>query len=223
MTYELQGREVTIELDYTKQTPTTRLDALWQYNWHSFIGYLENALYGIHGIVTDDSNGNPVKAMIYINSHDKDSSQVYSDSLTGSFTRLIAPGIWTLIVSAKGYYSATISNISVVDGNPVNLDISLTPIINAIDTIATPVIKIYPDPASEFIRIIFPERQKGKVNVKIFNSLGMKVADYPDTAYDDTPLVFTVHGLSSGCYSVMITNESSGVIDRGRFVVVRGL
>jgi Predicted deacylase len=221
VTYELQGREVTIELDFSFFTASTRLNALWQYNWHSFIGYLENALYGIHGKVTDDSNGNPVKAMIYINGHDKDSSQVFSDSLTGSFTRLIAPGIWTLKVSAKGYYSATISNISIVDGSPVNLDIRLIPIINVIDTIATPVIRIYPDPASEFIRIIFPERQKGKVNVKVFNSLGMMVADYPDNAYEDTPLVFAVSGLSSGCYSVMITNDSSGAVDRGRFVVVR--
>jgi len=221
VTYELQGREVTIELDYNFVTPTTRLDALWQYNWHSFIGYLENALYGIHGRVTDDYNGTPVKAMIFINGHDKDSSQVFSDTLTGNFTRLIAPGIWTIKVYAEGYYSATVSNISVVDGNPVNLDIRLIPIINVIDTIATPVIKIYPDPASEFIRIIFPERQIGKVNIKIFNSLGRTEADYSDFAYKDTPLVFYVRNLASGWYSVMITNDSSGIVDRGRFVVVR--
>jgi hypothetical protein len=221
MTYELQGREVTIELDYYFVTPTTKLNALWQYNWHSFIGYLENALYGIHGRVTDDSNGTSVKAMIFINGHDKDSSQVFSDTLTGNFTRLIAPGIWTLKAIAKGYYSVTISDVSVIDGVPINLDIRMIPIINAIDTIATPVIKIYPDPASEFIRIIFPERQIGKVNVKIFNSLGRTVADYSDFAYEDTPLVFYVRNLASGWYSVTITNDSSGIVDRGRFVVVR--
>ncbi|MGD0340915.1 MAG: M14 family zinc carboxypeptidase [Bacteroidales bacterium] len=220
MTYDLQGREVTIELDYYYVTPTTRLDALWQYNWRSFLGYLENALYGIHGKVTDDSNGKPVRAMIYINGHDKDSSQVFSDSLNGNFTRLIAPGVWTLEISAKGYYSTTVSNVSVVKGVPVNLDIKLVPIVNIIDTIATPVIKIYPDPASEFIRIIFPDRQIGKVNVRIFNSLGKRIADYQDFAYKDRPLVLNVEGLASGWYSIIITNDSSGITDRGRFVVI---
>jgi uncharacterized membrane protein len=158
--------------------------------------------------------------MIYISGHDKDSSQVFSDSLSGRLTRLIAPGIWTLQVSAKGYYSTTVSNVSVVNGIAVNLDIKLVPILNAIDTVTTPSIKIYPDPASEFIRIIFPERQVGKVNVKIFNSLGKEIADYQDFAYEDTPLVYNVQGLASGWYSVVITNNISGIIDRGRFVVV---
>lgn len=220
VTSDLQGREVTIELDFNFVTPTTRLDALWQYNWHSLLRYIENALYGIHGRVTDDSDGKPVRAMIYISGHDRDSSQVFSDSLNGNFTRLIAPGIWTLQVSAKGYYSTTVSNVSVVNGMPVNLDIKLVPILNAVDTVTTPVIKIYPDPANEFIRIIFPERQVGKVNVKVFNSMGKEMADYQDFAYGDTPLVYNVQGLASGWYSVMITNDKSGIVDRGRFVVV---
>jgi hypothetical protein len=220
VTYELQGREVTIELDDYYVTPTTRLDALWQYNWRSFLGYIENALYGIHGRVTDNSDGKPVRAMIYINGHDKDNSQVFSDSLSGNFTRLIDSGTWTLEVSAKGYISTTISNVSVIDGIPVNLDIRLVPILNAIDTVATPVIKVYPDPANEFIRIIFPDRQIGKVGVRIFDSLGKKLADYQDIAYEDIPLVFNVQSLSSGLYSVMITNIASGVTDKGSFVVV---
>ena len=36
VTWELQGREVTIELDYVKETPAAQLDLLWQYNWRSF-------------------------------------------------------------------------------------------------------------------------------------------------------------------------------------------
>jgi hypothetical protein len=220
VTSYLQGREVTIELDYYFISPVTRLDALWQYNWRSLLGYIENALYGIHGRITDDSNGKPVRAMIYISGHDKDSSQVFSDSLNGNFTRLIAPGIWTLQVSAEGYYSTTISNVLVINGIPVNLDIKLVPILNAIDTVTTPVIKIYPDPANEFIRIIFPESQIGKVNVKVFNSLGKKMADYQDFAYEDIPLVYNVQGLASGWYSVIITNDISETVSRGRFVVV---
>ncbi len=159
--------------------------------------------------------------MIFITGHDKDSSQVFSDSLTGNFTRLIAPGIWTFRVTAQGYYTATITNVSVIDRVPTILVVRLVPIINSSDTISTPIIKIYPDPANEFIRIIFPDRQIGKVNIRIFDSLGRIVADYLDFAYEDTPLVYSVSGLASGCYTVIIINDSSGFVDKGRFVVAR--
>ncbi len=44
VTYELQGREVTIELDYNYVTPVAQLDALWQYNWRSFL-VMQKMLY----------------------------------------------------------------------------------------------------------------------------------------------------------------------------------
>ena len=53
VTYELQGREVTIELDDEYVTPAAQLNSLWEYNCRSLLGYLENALYGIHGYVKD--------------------------------------------------------------------------------------------------------------------------------------------------------------------------
>ncbi len=37
VTYELQGREVTIELDDTHVTPAADLNSLWQYNWRSLL------------------------------------------------------------------------------------------------------------------------------------------------------------------------------------------
>ncbi len=103
MTWELQGREVTIELDDTKQTPAANLNLLWEYNWRSLLGYLENALYGIHGTVTDFNTDEAVPAKIFIEGHDSDNSHVFSDTLTGGFTRLIAPGSWTLKFTADGY------------------------------------------------------------------------------------------------------------------------
>ena len=48
MTGELHGREVTIEIDDQFVTPAAQLPLLWQYNYRSLLGYLENALYGIH-------------------------------------------------------------------------------------------------------------------------------------------------------------------------------
>jgi hypothetical protein len=92
VTWELQGREVIIELDYTKFTPPGDLEDLWESNWRSLLGYLENALYGIHGLVKDSDTDEPVPARIFITGHDADSSHIYSDTVSGRFTRLLAPG-----------------------------------------------------------------------------------------------------------------------------------
>ena len=109
MTQELHGREVTIELDYQHVTPASQLEALWENNWRSLMGYLENALYGVHGVVLDSESSAPVPAEIFIKGHDTDSSQVYADTLTGSFVRLLAPGIWPLTFTADGYRDTTIN------------------------------------------------------------------------------------------------------------------
>ena len=85
MTQYLHGREVTIELDYQHVTPASQLSLLWDNNWHSLIGYLENAMYGIHGAVFDSDTHAPLPAEVFIKGHDVDSSQVYSDSLVRKF------------------------------------------------------------------------------------------------------------------------------------------
>jgi len=220
MTYSLHGREVTVELDFSYVTAASRLTTLWQYDWKSFLGYIENALYGIHGHVTDKSTGKPVAAMIFINGHDMDSSMVFSDSISGSFVRLIAPGTWTLEISAKGYYSTSVE-VEVIDGKPTDLDVELVPVANAVDTIATPVIIIYPDPANEFVKMVLPQSQIGQIRVQILSSSGKIVSDYNDVGYEKTPLVLNTSEMASGVYIVKITNISSGAVDIGRFVIVR--
>ncbi|HPF04069.1 MAG TPA: M14 family zinc carboxypeptidase, partial [Bacteroidales bacterium] len=108
VTWELRGREVTIELDDTKLTPASNLSALWEYNYRSLLGYLENALGGIHGRVTDIYNGDPVPAHITIPGHDSDNSDVFCDTLSGTFTRFLSAGTWSLLFSAEGYKSKTV-------------------------------------------------------------------------------------------------------------------
>ena len=119
MTWELHGREVTIELDDQYITPAAQLTLLWQNNWHSLLGYLENALYGIHGLVRNTKTHAPVPAKVFIEAYDKDSSQVYSDTLTGSFVRMLVPGSWNLTFSATGYRDTTINNITVTYGQRI--------------------------------------------------------------------------------------------------------
>ncbi len=220
ITWELQGREVTIELDAIKETPPAQLDLLWQYNWRSLLGFLENALYGIHGLVKDAHTGCPVPAKIYISGHDIDSSHVYSDTLSGRFIRLLAPGTWNLTFSGNGYRDTTIYNVLVVAGQKTDLLVEMTSVTTAIDTAKRDEPFLYPNPATTYIRAKLPENLSGKVNIKIISQSGKIVADYFKDFLFGYPMEIDIRTLSSGGYTIIFTNTKSGVSYRSRFVDV---
>ncbi len=221
VTYGLQGREVTIELDNNYITPSDQLDQLWQSNWRSLLGYIENALYGIHGIVKDEITGAPVPAKIFITGHDKDSSHIYSDTLTGSFVRLLAPGTWDLTFTAWGYLETVVSDLVVTDGQKAEITVEMIPLLNPVDTVPTPVPLLYPNPSNESIRVILPGRQIGDIYVRIVNSLGYKLLEYPEHTIHGYPLIIDVTRLAGGVYTLIITNSTTKFSDRSRFVVIR--
>jgi len=221
VTYELQGREVTIELADSYVTSADQLDPLWQYNRRSLLGYLENALYGIHGTVKNALTGDPVAAKIVINGHDEDNSHVYSNTITGSFIRLIAPGIWNLMFTASGYYETEVTSIAVVEDEETEIMVEMTPVVSPIDTIPTPSLFIYPNPSEEYIKVILPQRQKGIVNIRLYNPQGFKLADYPEDTSAGYPLHLDIAGFAAGVYTLIITNSDTDFSDTGRFVVIR--
>jgi hypothetical protein len=51
--------------------------------------------------------GNPVRAKISLVNFDYDSSEVYSDLVTGFYNRMVMPGIYKLKFQAPGYYDYT--------------------------------------------------------------------------------------------------------------------
>ncbi len=221
VTWELHGREVTIELDDTKLTPAANLNSLWEYNYRSLLDYIENALYGIHGKVTDFVSGEAVAAKIFIAGHDADSSQVYSDTLTGSFIRLIAPGTWTLTFTADGYVSKTVS-VTVANELMTWVEVAMVPLINPTDTITTRELRLYPNPADEFLRIVLPDRQIGVVELRIINSLGVKVLQHNDiSTFEDIPMVVNLQDLPVGVYTVVIRNSLTKVADKAQFIIMR--
>ena len=70
MNYFQHCREVTIELSNTKLLPASQLESHWNYNYRSFLNYIEQANYGITGTVTDSLTGEPLKAKVFIQNHD---------------------------------------------------------------------------------------------------------------------------------------------------------
>lgn len=221
VTYTLAGREITVELDNDYITPISELVDLWEYNRRSLLGYLENALYGIHGQVSDALTGAPVPAKIFIEGYDKDNSHVYSDTLSGNFTRFLAPGSYDLTFTADGYRDTIVKNIIVVLGEETKLLIKISPAINPADTTNPARPLFYPNPAGSFIKAVLPESIRGAVNIKVYNVAGIKVMDYDTEASDMFPVIIDVSLLSSGSYFAVFKGIMNNLSFAGRFLIVR--
>ena len=125
MNYFHQCREVTAEVSNTKLPPASQLLNFWNYNYRSLLNYIEQVTYGVRGTVTDSLTGEPLKAMVYISGHDKDSSMVFTSLPVGNYHRLLKAGTYNLTFSADGYMAKTISNVSVEDLSTLRLDVEL--------------------------------------------------------------------------------------------------
>jgi hypothetical protein len=221
VTWELQGREVTIELDIIKTTPAAQLGLLWMYNRSSLLGYLENALYGIHGVVRDSATYTPVHAKVFIPGYDKDSSHVYSDTLTGSFTRFLAPGSYNLTFTATGYKVKTIYNVQVSAGERTDLTVDMEADSRYIDIPLPGPPTLYPNPAANVVNAMLPEGVYGDVVVEIASNSGKIVRQFKIFAQTGVPVMVDVSRLSPGSYSIVFKSTDTGNTSQGRFIVVK--
>jgi hypothetical protein len=221
MTWELHGREVTIEIDDQYVTPAAQLNLLWQNNWHSLLGYLENAMYGVHGTVRNNKTHVAVPAKVFISGHDKDSSQVYSDTLTGNFFRFLSPGSWNITFSATGYRDTTISNVIVVSRQKTDLLVDMSLLPSGVEKVnsSTPVV-LYPNPAINSVNVKLPDNLNGIITVRIINQSGQTMTEYNAEVSQGIPLVIDIKSLSAGVYNVILS-DAPGRHYHGRFVVIK--
>ena len=121
-----QCREVTIECSNTKMPNGNALPNFWNYNKAALFLYMNQCLYGVHGIVTDSITGEPLEATITVTDHDDQYSVVESHLPVGDFHRPIKSGSYTFIISKEGYCPKMI-DVTVGDYETINLDVQLVP------------------------------------------------------------------------------------------------
>ena len=88
---------------------------------------MEQALFGLRGIVTDSVTGMPLKAKIEILGHHIDSSHVYSSLPIGNYHRYLIQANYNVTFSKNGYYPKTI-NTTILNNNITVENIQLVPI-----------------------------------------------------------------------------------------------
>lgn len=210
VTYELQGREVTIEIDNTKQTAGAQLPLLWENNYRSLLRYLENAFYGIHGLVIDENSGLPVEAEIYIEGHDVDSSQIFSSGEDGSFIRLIEAGTWTLTVLAEGYDTKIVTNIELADKEQKFITIRMSPLSSGINFMHDNYrLKIWPVPSTDIIYMQNNSITDNNYRVQVFNQTGTLMMDIQAKRPSGEILDLDISSLMQGYYILRVFSGES--------------
>ena len=196
MNYYLQCREFTLEISGIKLPPPEQLPDFWEYNYRSFLNYLEQSLYGLRGLVTDEVTGDALHAEIYIEDYDEDSSQVFSYPPVGDYHRFLSTGTYDVTFQAEGYYPQVIENVSVTNDNTTFLNVQLIPIIDGLDEegqLAEQTL-VYPNPAKDMATILLPELAE-EITLSNFNGqevfkanprskkISLSVGDYPKGVY----------------------------------------
>ncbi|MDR2010825.1 MAG: PKD domain-containing protein [Bacteroidales bacterium] len=129
MNYFKRCREVTLELSKIKRTDSDSLQYYWSVNKKAMLDYLQQATYGLRGIITDSVTGEPIVARIFIENYDKLNSHVFSFPEYGDYYRYLFRGDYNITFSADGYKSKNV-NISIQNYEQIILNIQLAPVEN---------------------------------------------------------------------------------------------
>ncbi len=176
MTYFKQAREFTLELSSISSLDVNELPSRWDYNYNSFLLYMKQSLYGIRGIITDSSTGNPIEAKVEVAEHDDDNSFVFSSLPIGNYHRLIYEGNYDVTYSKLGYISQTISNIGVSNFTTIIQDIALVPdVLGVDDSTFSESILVAPNPVTDGKTFITFNLPLSNVSISMYDCLGRKV------------------------------------------------
>lgn len=203
MNYFQGCREFTLELSNNKIPPPNNLPLYWEYNYPSFLNYIEQSLYGVRGIVRDSVSGEPLRAKVFITNHDIDSSFVYSHLPAGDYHRYLYEGSYNIVFSAPGHNSKTFYNVNVGKRRTTWLNVELSPAEDGIGTENSSLnIRIYPNPVTDGGLFISSNQNPGFI--ELINSAGIRVFyDYSE----ETEICIYTSELASGIYLIRIHND----------------
>ncbi|MDP1622077.1 MAG: M14 family zinc carboxypeptidase [Bacteroidales bacterium] len=113
----------TMEISQLKQPPASQISYYYNANKPAMVEMIRRCGWGVSGSVTDSATGQPVRATVWVNNY----FPVYTDPMVGDYHKYLVAGSYTIKVTANGYKSKTIMNITVPDQGNVVADVQLVP------------------------------------------------------------------------------------------------
>jgi len=207
--YFLHQREVTLELSRDKIPVADTLLWFWECNHRSLYNYIEQSLFGITGTVTDRITGKSVRSKIEIPGHDSLNSYVWSDSITGGFSRMIKEGTYDLNISASGYKDTLISSVYVADFSTISLDIHMTPVYSGLAGNKDPLIQIT-NPFEDLLRISVTSVFEENIIIDLFDTGGRKVIPQHtiNSVTGENIIIINGTSLSPGLYILKVASPA---------------
>ncbi|HSG68377.1 MAG TPA: M14 family zinc carboxypeptidase [Bacteroidales bacterium] len=203
MNYFQQCREFTLEISDVKLLPASQLPALWEYNYRSFLNYIEQAMFGVRGKITDSATGEALKAEVFVLNHEEDSSWVYSTDHSGNYHRLLYEGTYDIKYSKTGYLPQTFNDVEVDNRTATVIDVELVKAFSSVDELDEIQFNIYPNPAiGNFTRISSPVKP---LSISVFDMEGRSVSNVEVNGPDD--LYLDISDLKPGTYIIAIRHE----------------
>jgi len=145
-------------------------------------------------VVTDSLTGEALLVKVFIENYDIDNSEVYSHLPIGNYHRYLSSGVYSLTFSADAYVSKTFNNVSVLNNETTFLDVQLVKN-NLTTKELTTQLKIYPQPASDFVFVAgIPEQAN---NVHLIDATGARVRSIK---LKGSSIVLTKRNISTGQY-----------------------
>ncbi len=202
MNYFHNCREVTIELSDQKLLNENNLANHWDYNRAALLDYMERALQGFQGVVTDVITGEPIEAKVFVKDHDAENSEVYANGM-GRYSRPIDVGVYDLVFSAEGYLDVEYKGMDITKKHQIiRLDVAMLPdIVGVEELVAEAGFALFPNPVKDLLTLQLEEKAE---LVQIFDIGGQVIREFSPL---EEKMVLDVSEFAAGVYWVKVIGK----------------
>ncbi len=216
MNYFHHCREVTLEISNIKILPENLLPDYWDYNYRSFLNYMNQGLYGIAGIITDSGSGLPLKATVTVLDHDADGSWILSDSITGGYFRPLLEGSYSISYSAPNYVTQVFDQIEVINYQRTYQNVALVYSGAGTEEIAfSNNFMVGPNPVTEAVTITYLGNEAEETTISINDITGkLLIIQNAEFTTNGQKLKLPTGHLREGLYFVKISSSEFELVKK---------